>query len=51
MSTARRYDFRNDTVNPNLPVDLKPTTTIRSYQEKSLSKMFGNGCRFFFLLH
>jgi DNA excision repair protein ERCC-3 len=37
------YDFRNDTVNPNLPIDLKPTTVIRPYQEKSLSKMFGNG--------
>ncbi|KAG1240088.1 hypothetical protein G6F68_018004 [Rhizopus microsporus] len=37
------YDFRNDTVNANLEIDLKPTTTIRPYQEKSLSKMFGNG--------
>lgn len=37
------YDFRNDTVNPDLKIDLKPTTMIRSYQEKSLSKMFGNG--------
>lgn len=37
------YDFRNDTLNPNLPIDLKPTTVIRPYQEKSLSKMFGNG--------
>ena len=38
------YDFRNDTINPNLEIDLKPATTIRPYQEKSLSKMFGNGC-------
>ena len=38
------YDFRNDSVNPDLKIDLKPTTMIRSYQEKSLSKMFGNGC-------
>ncbi|PVU99241.1 hypothetical protein BB560_005538 [Smittium megazygosporum] len=37
------YDFRNDTINPNLNIDLKPLTTIRPYQEKSLSKMFGNG--------
>ncbi|OMJ26267.1 DNA repair helicase RAD25 [Smittium culicis] len=37
------YDFRNDTINPNLNIDLKPITTIRPYQEKSLSKMFGNG--------
>eukprot|EP01133_Synstelium_polycarpum_P012127 gene12127-14189_t len=41
--TLEEYDFRNDTVNPNLPIDLKPTTMIRPYQEKSLSKMFGNG--------
>ena len=37
------YDFRNDTINANLEIDLKPTTLIRPYQEKSLSKMFGNG--------
>ncbi|KAI7905768.1 P-loop containing nucleoside triphosphate hydrolase protein [Cokeromyces recurvatus] len=37
------YDFRNDSINANLDIDLKPTTTIRPYQEKSLSKMFGNG--------
>ncbi|OJT04866.1 hypothetical protein TRAPUB_4438 [Trametes pubescens] len=37
------YDFRNDTVNANLDIDLKPSTVIRSYQETSLSKMFGNG--------
>lgn len=37
------YDFRNDDRNANLDIDLKPNTQIRSYQEKSLSKMFGNG--------
>ena len=37
------YDFRNDTINPNLDIDLKPATVIRPYQETSLSKMFGNG--------
>ncbi|KAI9827706.1 MAG: transcription factor TFIIH complex ERCC-3 subunit [Sarea resinae] len=37
------YDFRNDEVNANLEIDLKPSAQIRSYQEKSLSKMFGNG--------
>ena len=35
------YDFRNDTVNPDLPITLK--AKLRPYQEKSLSKMFGNG--------
>jgi DNA excision repair protein ERCC-3 len=37
------YDFRNDEINPTLDIDLKPAARIRSYQEKSLSKMFGNG--------
>ncbi|PHH62142.1 hypothetical protein CDD81_7516 [Ophiocordyceps australis] len=37
------YDFRRDEVNANLDIDLKPGTQIRPYQEKSLSKMFGNG--------
>ena len=37
------YDFKNDNKNPNLEVDLKPSTAIRDYQEKSLSKMFSNG--------
>lgn len=37
------YDFRNDRVNPDLPMDLKPHTRIRRYQERSLAKMFGNG--------
>ncbi|KAH7714790.1 Ssl2p [Aphelenchoides avenae] len=36
------YDFRNDTHNKNLGIDLKPATTLRPYQEKSLRKMFGN---------
>lgn len=37
------YDFRNDVHNANLEIDLRPATQIRPYQEKSLSKMFGNG--------
>ncbi|MBW0530861.1 hypothetical protein O181_070576 [Austropuccinia psidii MF-1] len=37
------YNFQNDTVNATLEIYLKPATQIRSYQEKSLSKMFGNG--------
>ncbi len=37
------YDFRNDTANPNIDLDLKPIAKIRPYQEKSLEKMFGNG--------
>ncbi|KAL9112295.1 MAG: hypothetical protein Q9227_003413 [Pyrenula ochraceoflavens] len=37
------YDFLNDHINPTLQIDLKPNTSIRSYQEKALGKMFGNG--------
>ncbi|KAL4441851.1 hypothetical protein ABPG77_003767 [Micractinium sp. CCAP 211/92] len=37
------YDFKNDTHNPDLAIDLKPNVQHRPYQEKSLSKMFGNG--------
>lgn len=43
LPILEEYDFRNDTVNVNLEIDLKPTAQIRAYQEKSLSKMFGNG--------
>jgi DNA excision repair protein ERCC-3 len=37
------YDFRNDKLNPDVPMDLKPHARIRRYQERSLAKMFGNG--------
>lgn len=37
------YDFKNDKKAPDLLIDLKPGVRIRPYQEKSLSKMFGNG--------
>jgi DNA excision repair protein ERCC-3 len=37
------YDFRNDTQNPDINIDLKPSAVLRPYQEKSLRKMFGNG--------
>ncbi|TVY93452.1 General transcription and DNA repair factor IIH helicase subunit [Lachnellula willkommii] len=37
------YDFRNDFLNANLEIDLRPATQIRPYQEQGLSKMFGNG--------
>jgi len=40
------YDFRNDSTLPQLDIDLKPITVIRPYQEKCLSKMFGNGYAF-----
>lgn len=37
------YDFRNDTHNPDINIDLKPAAVLRPYQEKCLRKMFGNG--------
>ncbi|KAI1615214.1 DNA excision repair protein ERCC-3 [Exophiala viscosa] len=37
------YDFAGDHENPTLPIDLRPSTSIRPYQERALSKMFGNG--------
>ena len=41
---VEEYDFRHDDDprNPNLAIDLKSSTTIRPYQEKSLAQMFGN---------
>ena len=45
--TLEEYDFRADTVNPDVPgLELKPATQVRPYQDKSLSKMFGNGAFF-----
>jgi DNA excision repair protein ERCC-3 len=39
------YDFRNDHSIDDciLPMSLRPQAQIREYQEKALSKMFGNG--------
>ncbi|KAH7646498.1 dna excision repair protein xp-b-like protein [Dermatophagoides farinae] len=37
------YDFKNDTQNRDINIDLKPNAVLRPYQEKSLRKMFGNG--------
>lgn len=37
------YDFKRDKTIPDLKIELKSTTQIRSYQEQSLSKMFSNG--------
>ena len=37
------YDFRHDSQNPDINIDLKPNAVLRPYQEKSLRKMFGNG--------
>lgn len=37
------YDFRNDSINPDLKGELKQDVQHRPYQHKSLHKMFGNG--------
>lgn len=43
LPALEEYDFRNDTSNADLDIQLKPMTVIRPYQETSLAKMFGNG--------
>jgi DNA excision repair protein ERCC-3 len=40
---VEEYDFKHDLKNPNIPFGIKESTKIRSYQEKCLSKVFGNG--------
>lgn len=40
---SEEYAFREDHKNPDLNIDLRPHARIRSYQEVSLNKMFGNG--------
>ena len=40
---TEEYDFRKDASNNKLAIEMKTTTTIRPYQERCLSKMFGNG--------
>mmetsp|Transcript_1805 Transcript_1805/g.4604 ORF Transcript_1805/g.4604 Transcript_1805/m.4604 type:complete len:631 (-) Transcript_1805:282-2174(-) len=37
------YDFLNDFFIPSIKIDLNPTTAIRRYQEKAISKMFNRG--------
>jgi DNA excision repair protein ERCC-3 len=43
LPLTEEYDFRNDEINANLDIDLRPMAQIRYYQEHALSKMFGNG--------
>jgi len=43
LPALEEYDFRADHKTDTLKADLKPTSTLRPYQERSLSKMFGNG--------
>jgi DNA excision repair protein ERCC-3 len=43
LPLMEEYDFRNDSVNATLDIDLSPKCIIRDYQEKSLAKMFGGG--------
>lgn len=38
-------------VNPDLDMELKPQAQPRPYQEKSLSKMFGNGISSLIMYH
>ena len=41
-------DLDSSEIFPQLDIDLKPITVIRPYQEKCLSKMFGNGYAFLY---
>ncbi|KAI3726328.1 hypothetical protein L1987_66125 [Smallanthus sonchifolius] len=40
------YDFRNDTINPGLEMELKPQAQPRPYQEKSFSNPLFSWCEF-----
>ncbi len=35
MPMLEEYDFRNDTVNPDLQIELKPTVKLRPFQVSS----------------
>jgi len=43
LPVLEEYDFRNDKKNKSLNITLKPTVSVRNYQAKCLSKMFGGG--------
>ena len=43
MPLIEEYDFKQDSMTPDLRIELKTTTTVREYQEASLSKMFSRG--------
>lgn len=43
LPCLEEYDFANDKMTPALNIEARAGTFIRSYQEKSLSKMFSNG--------
>ncbi|KAI8916895.1 P-loop containing nucleoside triphosphate hydrolase protein [Entophlyctis helioformis] len=43
LPALEEYDFRADKINPDLKIDLKSTTKLRPYQERSLGKLFSNG--------
>ena len=34
------YDFRHDTINPDINIDLKPNAVLRPYQEKVTDNVF-----------
>ena len=43
LPLIEEYDFKNDSKTPDLNIELRTTTTVRDYQEASLSKMFSKG--------
>ena len=42
LPMIEEYDYKRDTKNTDLEIDLKPNTMIRDYQKSAMSKMFSN---------
>ena len=43
LPLLEEYDYHNDSAIPDIPIALLPTVRHRPYQEKSLTKLLGNG--------
>lgn len=43
LPLLEEYDYQNDSINPDIAIELLPHVRHRPYQEKSLTKLLGNG--------
>ena len=43
LPLLEEYDYQNDRANPDIAIALLPNVRHRPYQEKSLTKLLGNG--------
>jgi hypothetical protein len=43
LPLLEEYDYHNDSTNPDIAIELLPHVRHRPYQEKSLTKLLGNG--------